>query len=183
MKRFILSLFLATAIATSVAAPITTLAADPVCFLGFCYYSDAANQNSGWNTGDQAVTTGGGVNSTKAGDLTTGQGIIKSLGVFINNTLIPLLFGIALLFFLFNIARYFIIDAENKDSRDKAKNSALYGIAAFVLLVSIWGIVNMFVSSLGITGSEAICPDYLGEWCDQSPSSGGGRLGTTPKSI
>ncbi len=181
MKRFILSLFLATAIATSVAAPITTLAADPVCFLGFCYYPDAANQNSGFNTTDQTATNNN--DSTRAGDLSTGQGIIKSLGVFINNTLIPLIFGIALLFFLFNTARYFIIDAENKDSRDKAKNSALYGIAAFVLLVSIWGIVNMFVSSLGITGSDAICPDYLGGWCDQSPSSGGGRLGTTPKNI
>lgn len=95
------------------------------------------------------------------------QGYLVLILEFINFTIIPLLFTFALLFFLVNATRYFIIEAGDSDGRDKAKRLALYGISAFVILVSIWGIVNMFVYGLGIDGSDSKCPDYLGDWCDK----------------
>ncbi len=103
--------------------------------------------------------------------------IIKIIA-FINFAIIPLLFGIALLFFLINIVRYFIIDTSSADSREKAKRSALYGIAAFVFLVSIWGIVNLFVSGLEFDQQDSICPDYLGSWCGNQSFSGNTRSGS-----
>jgi hypothetical protein len=89
------------------------------------------------------------------------QGYIVLILQFVNYTLLPLLFSIALLFFLVNAARYFIFKGDSDDGREKAKTLALYGIGAFVFLVSIWGIVNMFVYGLGIDSSEPICPDYF----------------------
>jgi hypothetical protein len=94
------------------------------------------------------------------------QGYIILILQFINYTLLPLLFSFALLFFLFNAARYFIFEASDQDARDNAKKLALYGISAFVLMVSIWGIVNMFVFGLQIDAQGAICPDYLKNWCN-----------------
>lgn len=93
------------------------------------------------------------------------QGYILLILQFINWTLIPLLFSLALLFFLINAARYFILEGDSDGGRDKAKQLALYGIGAFVFLVSIWGIVNMLVFGLGIGDDEAMCPDYLEDWC------------------
>jgi len=93
------------------------------------------------------------------------QGYILLILQFINWTLIPLLFSIALLFFLINAARYFILEGDSDGGREKAKTLALYGIGAFVFLVSIWGIVNMLVFGLGIGNDEAMCPDYLENWC------------------
>ena len=93
------------------------------------------------------------------------QGYIVLVLQFINWTLLPLLFSIALLFFLINAARYFIIEGDNDGAREKARTLALYGIGAFVFLVSIWGIVNMFVFGLGIGQEESMCPDYLDDWC------------------
>lgn len=93
------------------------------------------------------------------------QGYIVLILQFINWTLLPLLFSVALLFFLINAARYFIIGGDDDGSREKARRLALYGIGAFVFLVSIWGIVNMFVFGLGIGQEEAMCPDYLDNWC------------------
>jgi len=102
------------------------------------------------------------------------QGYIILILQFINFTLIPLLFSIALLFFLINTARYFIIEAGDSAAREKAKTFALYGLGAFVVMVSIWGVVNMFVYGLEIDSEDAMCPDYLGNWCEQGSNNNGG---------
>jgi hypothetical protein len=104
------------------------------------------------------------------------QGFLRLTLLFINNVIIPLLFSIALLFFLVNAARYFIIGGSDSDNQKKAKTMALYGIGAFVFLVSIWGIVNMLVVGLGFRDTRARCPDYLGNWCE-SRGYGGSRGG------
>lgn len=93
------------------------------------------------------------------------QGYLIAILRFINIVLIPFLFSIALLFFLVNAARYFIIKGDDDGERAKAKSLALYGIGAFVILVSFWGIINMFVSGLGFDEDAPICPDYLQGWC------------------
>jgi predicted PurR-regulated permease PerM len=90
------------------------------------------------------------------------QQFILSSTYFIGNVLIPFLFGLALLFFLFHAARYFIIGGSNEEAQDKAKTLALYGIIAFVFLVSIWGIVNILVYGLGFWNDNALAPDYFG---------------------
>lgn len=84
---------------------------------------------------------------------------------FINYTLLPFLFALALLFFLVNVVRYFIYGSGEAEGRAQARRLALYGIAAFVILVSIWGIVHIFTSALGIGGDRAVCPDYFGDAC------------------
>lgn len=89
------------------------------------------------------------------------QQFIVSLTFFIGNVLIPLLFGIALLVFLWNAFRFFILGAHETTARDNARRLALYGILGFVFLVSIWGIVNIFVSGLGIGRESAITSDYI----------------------
>lgn len=89
------------------------------------------------------------------------QELIIGSTIFINNVLLPLLFGIALLFFVWNAVKFFIIDAGETDAKDNARRLALYGIGGFVLLVSIWGIVNLLISGLGWRNDGAVTPDYM----------------------
>jgi hypothetical protein len=100
------------------------------------------------------------------------QGYITLITIFIGSTLLPFLFAIALLFFLVNTARFFIAGGNDAESQETAKRLALYGIGAFVFLISIWGIVNMLVSSFEIDDDQAKCPDYLGRWCTSKNSFG-----------
>jgi len=88
------------------------------------------------------------------------QQFIVSISSFINGVLIPFLFALALLFFIYNAFKYFIL--EGAEAKEEAKTMAIYGIAGFVILVSIWGIVNVLMSGLGLRQNDPITPDYFG---------------------
>lgn len=89
------------------------------------------------------------------------QDYLLALMSLIQSTIIPFLFGLALLFFVWNAFRYLILGGAEKDAREKAKNLMLYSVGAFVLMVSIWGIVNLIVRGLGLEGDDAPVPDYI----------------------
>lgn len=90
------------------------------------------------------------------------QQLFAGVLTFINTFLFPLLMAIAVLIFLWNIVRYFIIGGGNEEDQSKAKTLALWGILAFVAIASIWGIVNIFVGIFGLGGHAPITPDYIG---------------------
>ena len=89
------------------------------------------------------------------------QSLLFSFAVFISGTLVPLVFALAFFFFIYNTARYFILDAAKETERTKAKQFALWSIIAFVLMLSIWGIINLLVRDFGFMQSNPICPDYM----------------------
>jgi uncharacterized membrane protein YjfL (UPF0719 family) len=57
--------------------------------------------------------------------------------------IIPMLYALAFLFFLFGIARLFF--AEGEESREKGKKFALWGVVGFVVLFSVWGLVKLLL--------------------------------------
>ena len=88
------------------------------------------------------------------------QSFIAGLLGFFNNVLVPLIFSLALLFFLWNVFRYFILKGATPDGREKAKRYMIWSIIGLVLMVSIWGIVNLLINGLGIREDYYLCPDY-----------------------
>jgi heme O synthase-like polyprenyltransferase len=88
------------------------------------------------------------------------QGMIVNLTLFIDGVLIPFLFGIAFLVFIINAVRFFVLQSNNEDGREKARKLVMYSILAFVLLVIFWGIVNLLASSLDLDGQPAPISDY-----------------------
>jgi hypothetical protein len=77
---------------------------------------------------------------------------IARITTFINNTLIPLVFGIALLVFIWGMFKFFIYNTE--EEKEKGKDLAVYAVVGFVLMVSIWGIVNLIAGGLGFSGEQ-----------------------------
>ena len=71
-----------------------------------------------------------------------------NISTFINNVLIPLLFAFALLFFIYGMFRYFILGGADEGNREKGRSVMIWSIVAFVLAVSIWGIVNIIAGGL-----------------------------------
>jgi hypothetical protein len=93
-----------------------------------------------------------------------------------NTTIIPLIFGIAILFFIWNAARYFVFQGATEEGRDSARRLMFYGITAMVLMLSLWGIVRLTTETLGINRSQAPCPDFNPD-CGRSLQGGRGGSG------
>lgn len=86
---------------------------------------------------------------------------------FIDNYLVPLIFAVAFIVFLYGVFTYFIAEAGNDEKRKEGRKYALYGIIGFVIIIAVWGIVNLLISSLGFdTKSRPPIPSF------GSPSAG-----------
>ena len=81
---------------------------------------------------------------------------IGDISSFINGVLIPLVFAVALLVFIYGMFNYFILGGADEDSRSKGTKLMLYAILGFVLMVSIFGIVNLLANGLGFSDDEEI---------------------------
>lgn len=73
---------------------------------------------------------------------------------FIDNYLVPLIFAIAFIVFIFGIFQYFILGGADEEKRTKGRSLMVWGMIGFFVMVSIWGILNLFVNSLGF-GSDS----------------------------
>ena len=80
---------------------------------------------------------------------------LGSIVGFINVRLIPFIFAIAFIVFIWGIFQYFIAGGANEEARDKGKQLVMWGIIAFVVMVSVWGIVNLLVGTFGFGGKNA----------------------------
>lgn len=71
---------------------------------------------------------------------------------FINGTVIPLIFVIAIVVFIWGMYLYFIQGGAKDDEREKGKQLLLWSLIGFVLMLSVVGIVNLLARSTGFTG-------------------------------
>jgi succinate dehydrogenase/fumarate reductase cytochrome b subunit len=93
---------------------------------------------------------------------------------FISGVLVPFLFGIAFLVFVVNAVRYFVIQSNNEDGREKAKSLITYSVLAFVFLIVLWGIISVLVSSLGLEcanyETKRVTSDYIVKYLPSGPT-------------
>jgi len=93
------------------------------------------------------------------------QTFLRTIPDFFNGVVVPFLFGIAFLVFVFNAVRYFVIQGANEEGRENAKSLVLYSVFAFVLLIVFWGVVAMLSAAVGLECDEVesrnITSDYI----------------------
>lgn len=73
---------------------------------------------------------------------------------FINVVLVPLVFAVAFVAFIWGIFLYFIAGGANEEKRDQGKQLAIWGIVGFFVMVSVWGLVNVLVGTFGFTNTN-----------------------------
>lgn len=76
----------------------------------------------------------------------------------INGIIVPVLFAIAFIVFLYGVADAYILHPGNEEKRKEGHRIILWGVIGFVVMVSLWGLVNVFAGTLGLTGN--IRPPY-----------------------
>ena len=73
----------------------------------------------------------------------------------INNVLVPVLFAIAFIVFLYGIARAYIFSGGDPGKVAEGHKLLLWGLVAFVVMISVWGLVNVVANTFGLQGAYA----------------------------
>lgn len=68
----------------------------------------------------------------------------------INGILVPVLMAVAFIVFLWGVYNYFILGAADEKKRTDGRQFVLWGVIGFVVLFSLWGLVNIVASTLGL---------------------------------
>jgi NADH:ubiquinone oxidoreductase subunit 2 (subunit N) len=76
---------------------------------------------------------------------------------FINTVAVPVLFAIAFIVFIFGVFQYFILGRGNEEKQGEARTLILYGLIGFFVMVSVWGLVNILLGTVGLNSNV---PNY-----------------------
>jgi len=89
-----------------------------------------------------------------AGNLTGVSNFFRNIINFMNGTLVPAIFALAFLVFLWGMFKTFILGGSDEDKQKEGKQLMMYAIAGFVIMVSLWGIVNLVAQGFGFQGKQ-----------------------------
>lgn len=78
-----------------------------------------------------------------------GVGTTGIIGV-LNTVVVPTIFTLAFIVFIWGVVNYFFIHGGEEAKREEGRVFILWGIIGMVVLFSVWGIVNILLSTLGI---------------------------------
>ena len=75
------------------------------------------------------------------------------------NRIIPLIFGVALIWFLWALAQFFL-KSDNPAEHEKVVKQILYGVAVMTAMVCIWALVWVVRQTFGLTQTHQSPTDY-----------------------
>ena len=89
---------------------------------------------------------------------------LSSLGNFLQyltslivNSVIPLIFSLAVVFFLWGVAMY-IKNADDATKRAEGRQYMLYGVIGLFVLVAYWGLVGILARTVGVPLNVPLAP-------------------------
>lgn len=77
-------------------------------------------------------------------------GFASLLVSIINNTVVFLIFALAIIFFMYHIAKY-IYAGNDEGQRTESRQYILYGIIVLTIMFSIYGVIGLVAATFGIS--------------------------------
>ncbi len=78
-----------------------------------------------------------------------GSGTTGIVGL-LSTVVVPTIFAFAFAVFVWGVVNYFFLHGGDEAKRAEGKQFVLWGILGMVVLFSVWGFVNIMLSTLGI---------------------------------
>lgn len=85
-------------------------------------------------------------------------GVAATIISIINGLLVPLIFALAFIVFLWGVAKAYIFSGGDPEKVKDGHRLVLWGIIAFVIMISLWGLVNVVATTFGLGGVGAPPP-------------------------
>lgn len=81
-----------------------------------------------------------------------GSGSTGIIGV-LNTIVVPIIFAFAFAAFVWGVIKYYIFSQGDETKLAEGRQFVLWGLLGMAFLFSIWGVVNILLSTLGIARS------------------------------
>jgi hypothetical protein len=89
------------------------------------------------------------------------RGYSNSIIDTINNFLVPVLLALAFIVFLWGVFKQFIWKGESGEAHTEGAKFVATGLIGFVIILSLWGLVNLVVFTLGLpSGARPPVPSF-----------------------
>ena len=72
--------------------------------------------------------------------------VVKNLVSLLNGSLVPLLYALAFLYFVWGATQ--LILTQGQEGRDKGRKKVIYGLIGLVIIFGVWGFVNLLLNTL-----------------------------------
>jgi hypothetical protein len=111
------------------------------------------------------------------------ESLIGGIPKFIDSVLVPLVFALAFITFLWGVYTYFIAGAASDEQRETGRKFVMWSVIAFVVMLSLGGIIMVLQNSLGLTSGTRTClPSITGDCKKQEQTNDGNPFdGKTPE--
>jgi len=76
--------------------------------------------------------------------------LVTTIVGLIDYVVVPLIFSLAFLAFLWGVFNYFILGATDEGKHEEGRQFVIYGLLGLVVLFSVWGLVNVVLATFGI---------------------------------
>lgn len=123
-------------------------------------------QTDDFNSGDYLnnnYTGGGGTNTSNGANSSTSsvgvacnlpnkakiQDLFNYVSCIISKSIIPLIFTLAVAFFVWGVVQYMLASAD-EHKKEMGKQYMVWGIIALTVMVSVWGLVNLVGNTFGL---------------------------------
>jgi hypothetical protein len=114
--------------------------------------------SGGWFLGIGSGTGTGGLFGGVGCGISTICLVATQFLFLINFVLVPLLFAVAFIVFLYGVANAYIFSRGDAEKVSKGHQHILWGILGFVIMISLWGIVNVVTNTFLLGGIPAPLP-------------------------
>ncbi len=84
--------------------------------------------------------------------MTTVTGVINWASCLLIKTIIPFLFALATVAFIWGVIQYYL-NPDNEEKRKKGKSFIIGGLIALFVMLSVWGIVKILTTTFGLTST------------------------------
>ena len=78
-----------------------------------------------------------------------GSGSTGIIGI-LNTVAVPIIFALSFAAFVWGVINYFFLHGGEEARREEGRKFVLWGILGMAVLFSVWGFINIMLSTLGI---------------------------------
>ena len=79
--------------------------------------------------------------------------VANTILFLINGVAVPVLFAVSFIVFLYGIAQAYIFSHGEPEKVAQGHKLLLWGLIGFVVMVSLWGLVNVVTNTFGLAGT------------------------------